>query len=55
MKVGDLVSFLPEYNGEEWANRLGIVIQLTQETAMIVCSGEQYSVALYTVEVVGEG
>ena len=55
MKPGDLILFKPEYCGEEFADKLGILLKKDEFGSWVVyCEGHEYYVNENEVEVATE-
>ena len=50
IEIGDLVQFKPEYNDDNWADRLALVISFDLPYLTLFCKGDIIKAPVYTVE-----
>tara|TARA_B100000287_G_scaffold340303_1_gene326710 strand:- start:1906 stop:2082 length:177 start_codon:yes stop_codon:yes gene_type:complete len=50
IETGDLVIFKPEFNGDDWADRIALVVKFDLPWLTVLCKGDIFKVHLNTVD-----
>ena len=50
IEKGDLVTFKPEYNGDDWAEKIALVVNFDLPWLTVLCKGDIFKVHLNTVD-----